>query len=154
MQRIAEGKIWIGVFREECTIFFLFSITERVGQGIWSEEESIIDPHLKEMARTLPKLINDAWAISSSKRYLEGWRKWTEWCSNYPEVAVRPADPFFIALYYNDLVTSSAKLGKITTAHLGIRWGHIRMGYDSPTDHIFVKLAFEGANRNASNNVI
>ena len=33
------------------------------------------------------------------------------------------------------------------SAFCGIRWAHIRGGLYSPTDHPFVKLAFEGAKR-------
>ena len=52
-----------------------------------------------------------------------------------------------MAVYLNDLVKEGASLSAVTSAFCGIRWGHINTGYLSPTDHPFVKLAFEGAKR-------
>ena len=59
-----------------------------------------------------------------------------------------------MALYYNDLTNQNATQGRLITAHLGIRWGHVTAGLTSPTDDIFVKLAFEGAKRIASKTTV
>ena len=69
------------------------------------------------------------------------------WCNRYPEAAIRPASPFYVALFLNDLVLDEAKKGHIETVFLGIRWGHRTAGFESPTDHPFVKTALEGAKR-------
>ena len=37
--------------------------------------------------------------------------------------------------------------GALTTTFYGIRWGHYVNGFETPTDHPFVALAFEGAVR-------
>ena len=47
----------------------------------------------------------------------------------------------------NEMVVDGAKKGRIETAYFGIRWGHRSTGLDSPTDHPFVRTAFEGAKR-------
>ena len=58
-----------------------------------------------------------------------------------------PADPFNIAVYFNYLLSTRGTRGSITDAMYGIRWGHIRAGEYTPTDHPFTKLAYEGAIR-------
>ena len=39
------------------------------------------------------------------------------------------------------------KFSALDAASSGIRWGHISVGIDSPTDNILVKTALEGAKR-------
>ena len=63
---------------------------------------------------------------------------------------MRPADPFFIAVYFNYILTTKNTRGAINDAFFGIRWGHHSAGFHSPTDHPFVQLAFEGSKRLAS----
>lgn len=98
-------------------------------------------------ASTLPALINSAFANSTSKKYKASWKKWVEWTQKYPEISFCPADPFYVALYFNDIASKDNKIGTVTAAYLGIRWGHYSCGVSSPTEDKFVKLAFEGAKR-------
>jgi len=56
-------------------------------------------------------------------------------------------DPFYVAIYFNELARKDSTLSFLTAALCGIRWGHISSGFDSPTNHPFTKLAFEGAKR-------
>ena len=72
------------------------------------------------------------------------------WCKQYHEVNYCPADPFFICIYFNDLILEKQSINAISTALCGIRWGHLKAGYDSPTDCQLVKLAFKGAQRVAT----
>ena len=96
-----------------------------------------------------------AWIETTNKKYAKGWKLWTAWCDRYPESLQCRADPFYVSLFFNDLVLndlvlSDSKKGRIETAYLGIRWGHIIAGTESPTTHPFVKTTFEGAQRLAS----
>ena len=65
----------------------------------------------------------------------------------YPEVAPLPADPFYVALYLNDLVLDDCKKGTLDTAALGIRYGHVNAGLGSPLENNFVRAILEGAKR-------
>ena len=64
-----------------------------------------------------------------------------------PKWVARPADPFYIAVYFNYLLNEQGTKGSITDAMYGIRWGHNSAGFLSPTVHPFVKMAYEGAKR-------
>ena len=105
------------------------------------------DPKLKCLANTLPNLIDSAYAASTLKKYRPAWEKWVDFTKNFVEINACPADPFHVALYFNDLTQRKQKVGTVTAAFMAIRWGHIRSGLLPPTDHPFVQLAFEGAKR-------
>ena len=96
---------------------------------------------------TLPELLNAGRAPNTKKKYEAAWNKWKEYATTYADVTPLPADPFDIAVYFNYLLTYRGTRGSIVDAMYGIRWGHIVAGYLPPTDHPFVKLAYDGATR-------
>ena len=116
--------------------------------------ENIQHPKLKLNASTLPDLIGSAFSDSTLKKYKPAWKNWLKWSSEYPEVSTGPADPLYIAIYINELVPVGGKVGTIIAAYLGIRWGHLSAGVESPTENSFVKLALEGGKRILSKNTI
>ena len=115
--------------------------------GVWKDIESIQNPKLKTNASQLPTLLQAGYADSTLSKYKPAWLKWLDWAKEYEEVNPCPADPFSVALYFNELVMLEVPRSAIISAYSGIRWGHINSGYDPPTDHPFVKLAFECAKR-------
>lgn len=115
--------------------------------GIWEKLDNIKDGKLKTMAASLPNLLSSAYADSTLSKYKSAWKKWISWSSQFNEVTSCPADPFFIAIYLNDIVSKGGKIGTLETAIQGIRWGHINSGFLTPTDLPFVKLALEGGKR-------
>ena len=58
-----------------------------------------------------------------------------------------PADPFYVALYVNDMVNNRCTPSQLDAAVSAIRWGHINEGATPPTDHILVKTVVEGGKR-------
>ena len=105
------------------------------------------DKGLKERAKNLPALLEHRWADSTAKKYRRGWNEWINWCERYPESRGCPAEGFYLALFFNDLVLQDRKVGTLDTAAAGVRWGHILAGFDNPLDDILVKTALEGAKR-------
>ena len=105
--------------------------------GIWEREKSIIHPELAKNAKGLPFLIQNAWADTTNQKYSKAWEKWVAWSNRYPEVEKIPADPFYLALYFNDLAIEEATLSAVKAANSGIRWGHLRTGYTDPFIHPF-----------------
>ena len=125
---------------------FIFT-SDGLYTGIWKKSEEIQNIKLKQTAQTLPLLIEAACADSTLYKYRNAWRKWLNWTSNYPEVMHCPADPFFVAIYFNELLLTNSTISCLTSAYCGIRWAHLTAGVESPTEHPFVKMAFEGAKR-------
>ena len=115
--------------------------------GIWSRLDDIKDSKLKGIASSLPTLVSSAYAKSTLQKYKSAWKKWISWASQFDEVLPCPADPFFIAIYLNDIVSNDGKIGTLDAALLGIRWGHLSAGLETPTDNPIVKLALEGGKR-------
>ena len=95
----------------------------------------------------MPEVIGCARAPSTTNKYARGWSSWLQWSSDKPEILRIPANPFYVAIYLNYVLKTSNNNGALTTAFYGIRWGHHVNGYNSPTDHPFVQMAFEGAVR-------
>ena len=120
---------------------------DHINIGIWEKLDSIRDERLRFKATLLPDLFKAAFAEGTLDKYIRAWNKWVEWTKSFDEVNHCPADPFFVCIYFNDLVLNKTPVSGIISALCGIRWGHINAGFESPTDHPIVKLAFEGAKR-------
>ena len=128
--------------------FSLFYVTKnRLSCGIWSESEKIESASLKKLSASLPEIIEAGLASSTNNKYYTGWKRWLDWCKENPEVNNLPGNPFFVALFFNHILLKYKTKGAIVSAFYGIRWGHSIAGFVSPTDHPFVKLAFEGCQR-------
>ena len=115
--------------------------------GLQAHNTSIEDPELRKRAASLPSLVMARWAPATSVKYRRGWVKWENWCQLHPESPARPAISFFICLYINDMVLDQCKFGALTEAASGIRWGHLKEGFDNPMDNEFIKIVLEGAKR-------
>ena len=102
---------------------------------------------LSSLVATLPRLINASVANGTRSKYERAWQHWERFCHRIPGIVARPADPFYVAVYFNHLITEKGTRGSVNDAMYGIRWGHNSAGFYSPTDHPFVKLAHEGAKR-------
>ena len=114
---------------------------------MWQKMDHIESKALKQTASSLPNLFQAVYADTSNSKYERAWNKWRSWTNQYPEVLHCPADPFFVACYFNDLILHKEKLTIVLSAFNAIKWGHTKSGEISPTDHPFVKTAFEGAKR-------
>ena len=70
-----------------------------------------------------------------------------DWSNSKQGVISCPADPFCVVMFFNHVLFMSGATGSIITAFYRIRWGHHVMGFNSPTDNIFVQLALEVCQR-------
>ena len=123
----------------------LFFITEDV--SVWGRINKISNQKLQPLVQSLPNVIMSAHAKSTVSKYKSAWRKWTDWVNTYDELNLLPPDPVTVALYFTYIVEEQKKLGYLTAAYCGIKWGYSLLGVSSPTDNKFVKLAYEGAHR-------
>ena len=106
---------------------------------MWESMKNIKSERLTDVASSLPQLLDAAYADSTLVKYKPAWIKWLIWVGGFTEVVASPADPFFVACYFNDLVASGAKQGAIILAYCAIRWGHHSAGAkDSPTEHLLL----------------
>ena len=81
---------------------------------------------------------------TTNKKYFREWKNWVDWSNSKQGVISCSADPFYVAIYLNQVLFISGAKGKIITAFYRIRWSDHVMGFNSPTDNPFVQLAFEG----------
>ena len=95
---------------------------------------------LKVLRESLPRLIDAGIAGSTKAKYERSWSGWKMFCIKH-HLTARPAEPYFIAVYFNHLLLQKGTRGSITDAMFGIRWGHVSAGFISPTDHPCITLA-------------
>ena len=91
----------------------------------------------------MPYLVHGRWADSTQQKYEKAWEKWELWCALYPESPTLPANPFYVALYINDLVLGECKIGALEAAAAGIRYGHIVADLRNPMQDMFVKTVLD-----------
>ena len=99
------------------------------------------------LSKTLPFVIEFKLPNSTNKKYFYGWRTWADQCNSKQEVDLCLADPFYWALFFNHILFKSGKKDSVITAFYGIRRGHHVKVFNSPTNYLFVQLAFEGCQR-------
>ena len=80
-------------------------------------------------------------------KYGRGWHRWQQWASSKPEVHAIPANPLYVALYFNHLLQTNGTTGALHSAAYGIRWAHHTAGPPSPLDDPFVALVLQGCER-------
>ena len=125
----------------------IFLIPTDSSSGLQSHIDAIHDPDLRKRAQSLPALAAARWAPSTTEKYERGWVRWEGWCRKHPESRSRPASPFYVALYFNNLVLEGCKYGALDTAAAAIRWGHLKEGLQNPMEINFLSITLEGAKR-------
>ena len=96
-------------------LYLLLAVSEYFSNGIWNRIDSIKDPSLRSRASTLPLLIHSRWAQSTHKYE-------PAWCSHHPESRKLPADPLYIALYFNDMAPMNRRYRSRTKVRPYYRW--------------------------------
>ncbi|XP_021340346.1 uncharacterized protein LOC110441503 [Mizuhopecten yessoensis] len=109
----------------------------------------MVPDHLKDLALTVPHLLQGCRADSTVRKYCHGYLRWKQWAfqNNFEEQDIFPTKPFVFCIYLSYLVRNNGKVGSITDALYGIKWAHNIVGKSSPTDSLLVKNVFEGAKR-------
>ena len=126
-----------------CLVFFFFFFFLIIPDTIWARIDNIQNEEVRELACSLPEVILAARAESTTTKYQRGWKSWLQWSSE-KDITSIPADPFHVAIFLNYVLKTANNKGALTIIFYGIRWGHYVNGFETPTDHPFVTLAFEG----------
>ena len=80
-------------------------------------------------------------------KYGGGWKRWQQWASSKAEVQEIPANPWYVAIFFNHLLHANGTPGALHRAAYGIRWAHHAAGYPSPLEDPFVALVLQGCGR-------
>ena len=108
----------------------------------------IQDETLKRKALSLPHLIESAYAKPTLKKYKKKFTGMRVEVDSLDKILFKsqplPGEPFHVAIYLNDVVSSMQTEGALTSAFLAIRRGHYTSGHPSPTEHPLVKQSLEG----------
>ena len=104
-------------------------------------------PEIKRLVRSLPDVVRSAIAPSTLAKYEGGWKRWQQWASSKPEVQDIPANPCYVATFFNHLLHGNGTPGALHNAAYGIRWAHHAAGFPSPLDDPFVALVLQDCGR-------
>ena len=99
-----------------------------------------------KLAEELPNTILHSWADSTSKKYLNAFKRWKAWCSRY-SFDHFPAQAHRIALYLQYLVDSTGFKAAVEEVCNALAWIHSCAGFQSPVTEPFVKATLDGLQR-------
>ena len=102
---------------------------------------------LKTLASSIPKLLEQARSHNTEERYKSGFKRWSEWCSKFPEVTVLPANSIHVALFLVSLVQSDRSIHVIQSSFCALKHYHKLACYDDPTSHSICLNIMEAAKR-------
>ena len=104
------------------------------------------DPELKGLASRLPATILHSRADSTSKKYLNAFKRWKNWAALYQFDPI-PAKPHQFALYMQHVSEMSRSKAAVEEACNALSWIHSCAGLPSPVTDPFVKVTLEGLQR-------
>ena len=134
------------MFLIQSLLIILFS--DVFSSGLWQQNSHLFsNPHLVELARSLPDVLLASRAPSTTDKYRLAWLRWKRWAARFPEITVFQVKPFELSLYLIELSESANSVAPIEAAVYGIRWAHSLAAIPSPTDHGVVKAAVERCKR-------
>ena len=100
--------------------------------------------NLTSLVQRLPDVLLASKAPATLDKYRSAWIGRKRWAYTFPCIDVFPAQPFLVALYLKDLLSSASSVAPITSVAYGIQWAHQVAAQPFPTDHDFVKSTLEG----------
>ena len=99
-----------------------------------------------KLAEELPNTILHSRADSTSKKYLNAFKRWKAWCSRY-SFDHFPAQEHRIALYLQYLVDSTGSKAAVEEVCNALAWIHSCAGFQLPVTEPFVKATLDGLQR-------
>ena len=114
--------------------------------GFWPQLKELEDPNLKSLASNLPSTILQCKAISTTRKYFGGFRRWKQWATNH-KISVVPAEPCQVALYLQHLGESKQSKASVKEAVNCLSWAHTLAGLVSPMADPLVRATLEGLKR-------
>ena len=124
-------------------------------QSYSGEIENLPDV-LVDKVPSIPEILKDARADSTTKSYNRSFMRWKRWAlgNSVGEKDIFPANAFVFAIYLCSVVQSSSSFSTVSKAYYSVKWIHDLYGMKSPTDSLLVKNILESAKRRLSKCVV
>ena len=92
--------------------FLHISLAGQRLSGIWDNARHAQDPEVNRLARSLPDVVRSAIAPRSlDPKYGGGWKRWQQWASSKPKVQEIPANPWYVAIFFNHVLHANGTPG-------------------------------------------
>ena len=118
-----------------------------LSQGAWKELNGLVDPELKQLADSLPKVVLAGRAPATVRKYSGAFGRWKKWVDAKQGIAAMPASPVHVALYLSYLVQKASSSSPVQEAVSAISWAHQIATVNDPTAHPLVRNVLAGAKR-------
>ena len=115
--------------------------------GVWEIINELQDPELKRLAGSLPDTVLRSRASSTTKKYLNAFRRWKEWAEPRHEVSVYPVQEVHFALYLQHLGETVQSKSAVEEAVNAIGWVHQLSGRPPIAASPFVRATLAGLQR-------
>ena len=114
---------------------------------MWNEFDHLQNEQLKELARSLPAIVLQGKAPSTTKKYCGAFLRWKKWALDKHEVQVFPAKPIHVALYLNFLIQKAKSSAPVVEAVNALSWVHQLSTVEDPTEHSLVRQVLAASKR-------
>ena len=130
-------------FARHCTFY---PCTDVLQTEVWKLLQDVDDPELRRLIDTLPVTVLHSQATSSTKKYLEAFKRWKAWALEHALPAL-PAQGHHIALYLHHLANTLESISAAEEAFNAPGWVHTLAGVPSPAVIPFIKTTLESIQR-------
>jgi integrase len=118
-------------------------VAEFLEKGAHTLSSIPLSPELDTLRCQLPGVLVDARASSTTKLYMQAYKKWKDWTFKHSKLAL-PADPQVVVLYLLHLAKSANSFSVLKVAISGLAWAHKLAGFSSPSQHVLVAETLAG----------
>ena len=131
-----------------------FSPVEVFNRGTWAQLDSLEDPELRSLARSLPHTVLSCRADSTTKKYLYAFGRWKEWAERKKEVTVFPVQDVQFALYIQHVADSTKSRAAVEVAVNAISWAHQMAGLQPISSSPFLRSVLAGLQRQLARPIV
>ena len=110
-------------------------------------ETPTTDSRLAPAAKSIPSLLLKSIAPNTIKRYAYGFRTWSNWRRDHPDISCLPVVDVHLAIFIAVSIQINSPFGRVDSVCQGLSWLHRALGLPNPCESSTVVLLKEAAKR-------
>ena len=122
-----------------------------LSEGVWQTLDELQDTELRRLAELLPATVMRSRADSTSRKYINAFKRWKVWAEAKEEIAVFPIEEATFALYLRHIGESTQSRPAVEEVVNAVSWLHLLSGLAPINEYSFVRASYDGRfEKNAS----
>ena len=110
-------------------------------EGVWQSLAELQDPELKRLVGLLPATVLQSRADSTSRKYINAFRRWKLWAEAKDEIKIYPVEE---VAFLQHLGESSKSKAAVEEAVNALSWINLISGLAPISESSFVRATMEG----------